>query len=234
MLPIALCCQRDATAATVEAATDSVGVEMYLIAVPVIGPIAGVHSGNRKLDAASGSGATTACRRGGTRLRRLGWPRSNDAVKAVPPRRRSGADDLPLRIEDYVIRISVLHIFVGVAERYVDAFHTAISRLLRAHQQAGDTASRTAVLTVEVDVLIGMVEDQPSAAACARRAYEFAILRVPIRLAKGVPVGEVLSRLDDAPGRKSGPEAKARVIPLKTTAPTSKQLFLVITLSPLS
>jgi len=74
-----------------------------------------------------------------------------------------------------------------------------------------------------------MVEDEPSAAS-ARRAYEFAILRVPIRLAKvcqwvrSFPVS-VMS------GWKSGPEAKAKVIPLKTTALTRKQLFFVIVFS---
>ena len=154
-------------------------------------------------------------------------------TRSKPPPRCSlvAADNLPLRIDGYVVSSHVLHVTRGVAEGDIDAFHAAVRSLLRAHQQAGDAAARAAVLSVEVDVLVRMVEDQPSAAACTRCAYDFAILRVPLawpnvcQLLRFFPVS-LMS------GRKSGPEANASVIPLKTTTPASKQLFFVIALYP--
>ena len=138
--------------------------------------------------AASSCGAASAGRvsRRGRRRRRRNPDLASTCGTQTLSRRL-----LALGVDRHAIRGEVRRI-----ERDEDALQPAVGGLFRPEQDTRRAARRTAELGTERDVLVGLVEDQPSAAA-AGRSDDLAVLRAPLHVAERPPSRQARAFEDD-------------------------------------
>src|ERR1700689_1841160 len=74
-------------------------------------------------------------------------------------------------------------IHIGVCEGEINAFHPAIRGLFGMEQYARLAASGAAELGIKTHVLVRTVQDKPTAAWLLGRSDQFAVIRMPFRLA---------------------------------------------------
>jgi len=169
-------------AAVIQKRTNDIRVQKRLHRVPFpraqarVGSSDGQGGSRRQARPIDGRAWTGGC---------LGVQRRRDAHLSSPVAQLLALELPPLGVECESIGCEIPFV-----ERHEHTLHAAFRCFLGAHQQAGLASGRAPERCVKADVLIGVIDYQPSAAWLRRRAGDLAILRAPIGIAQRVPTGK--------------------------------------------